>query len=61
MLCFSILSEFGPRRTAMLRAGPDGAVRRPGALASGVRGLAASFTVVPGAAAARECGGGAFF
>ena len=44
--------------TEMLRAGPDGAVRRPGAVAAGVRGLVKSAALVPGAAATRECGGG---
>ena len=62
LVSFSILSRFGPRsETTMLRAGPDGPVRGEGAVASRVRGLAASFTVVPGAAATRERGGGTFF
>ena len=53
--------EFEAVRTSMLRAGADGAFCCEGAITERVRGLAASFTVVPGAAAARECGGGAFF
>ena len=52
--------DFEAVRTSMLRAGPDGAVRRPGAVAARVRGLAAGAALVPGAAATRECGGGTF-
>ena len=48
VVCFLILRPFGLRReTMMLRAGPDGAVRRPGAVAARVRGLAAGAALVP--------------
>ena len=41
--------DFEAVRISMLRTGPDGPVRRPGAVAARVRGLAAGAAVVPGA------------